>query len=100
MGTFNITSSSLNNGYEYKDSAVIVNGGYNKDAQTDTLQNVNGNVYEKDAQGQSGRYIGNFNGSMNNGEITYSLSAMSRADSNKVWDAIDGIEPYILGENE
>ena len=100
MGTFTITSSNLNNGYEYKDSAVIVNGSYNKDAQTNTLQNVNGNVYEKDAQGQTGRYIGNFNGSINNGEITYSLSAMSRADSNKVWDAIDGIEPNITGEND
>ena len=100
MGTFTITSSNLNNFYEYKDSAVVVTGSYNVDATTNTLQNVNGNVNELDAQGQAGRYIGNFNGSMNGDEITYSLSAMSRADSNKVWDAIDGIEPYILGENE
>jgi hypothetical protein len=36
---------------------------------------------------------------MRDGEIRYSMSEMSRRDSNLVWDAIDGIEPYILGEN-
>lgn len=100
MGTFEIKSSALNNSYEYKDSAVIVNGNYNIDNTTSELQNVSGNVYEKDAQGNQGRYIGNFNGYMNNEVLTYSLSAMSRADSNKVWDAIDGIEPNIIGTNE
>lgn len=100
MGTFTITSSNLNNGYNYKDSAVIVTGSYNKDAQTNTLQNVSGQVYRQNEQGEQGDYIGNFNGYMRDGEIRYSLSEMSRRDSNLVWDAIDGIEPYILGENE
>ena len=100
MGTFTVTSSNLNNGYNYKDSAVIVTGSYNKDATTNTLQNVSGQVYRQDAQGEQGDYIGNFNGYMRDGEIRYSLSEMSRRDSNLVWDAIDGIEPYILGENE
>lgn len=100
MGTFEIKSSALNNSYEYKDSAVIVSGNYNIDNTTNDLNNVSGNVYEKDAQGNQGRFIGNFNGNINNGVITYSLSAMSRADSNKVWDAIDGIEPNITGKNE
>lgn len=99
MGTFTITSSNLNNGYNYKDSAVIVTGSYNKDAQTNTLQNVSGQVYRQNEQGEQGDYIGNFNGYMRDGEIRYSLSEMSRRDSNLVWDAIDGIEPYILGEN-
>ena len=99
MGTFTVTSSNLNNGYNYKDNAVIVTGSYNKDAQTNTLQNVSGQVYRQDAQGEQGDYIGNFNGYMRDGEIRYSMSEMSRRDSNLVWDAIDGIEPYILGEN-
>lgn len=99
MGTFTVTSSNLNNGYNYKDNAVIVIGSYNKDNTTNTLQNVSGQVYRQDAQGEQGDYIGNFNGYMRDGEIRYSLSEMSRRDSNLVWDAIDGIEPYILGEN-
>jgi hypothetical protein len=99
MGEFTITSSNLQNGYNYKDSAVIVTGSYNKDAQTNTLQNVSGQVYRQNDQGEQGDYIGNFNGYMRDGEIRYSMSEMSRRDSNLVWDAIDGIEPYILGDN-
>ena len=99
MGTFTVTSSNLNNGYNYKDNAVIVTGSYNKDAQTDTLQNVSGQVYRQDAQGEQGDYIGNFNGYMRDGEIRYSLSEMSRRDSNLVFDAIDGIEPNITAQN-
>ena len=37
---------------------------------------------------------------LRDGEVRYSLSEMSRKDSNKVWDAIDEIEPYVMGENE
>lgn len=99
MGTFTVTSSNLNNGYNYKDNAVIVTGSYNKDAQTNSLQNVSGQVYRQDAQGGQGDYIGNFNGYMRDGEIRYSMSEMSRRDSNLVWDAIDGIEPYILDQS-
>ena len=101
MSTFNITSSSMNNQFEYADENVTVQGSYTKDATTDTLQNVSGSVYKVPAQhGQQGEYIGNFNGYMRDGEIRYSLSEMSRKDSNKVWDAIDEIEVYVLGENE
>lgn len=99
MGTFTVTASNLQNGYNYRDIAVIVTGSYNKDAQTNTLQNVSGQVYRQDAQGEQGDYIGNFNGFMRDGEIRYSMSEMSRRDSNLVWDAIDGIEPYILEQS-
>ena len=98
MGTFTITSSTLNNGYDFKNASVTVQGSYTKDATTDTLQNVSGQVYEL-AVGGSGEYIGNFNGYMRDGEVRYSLSEMSRRKSNKVWDAIDEIEQNILGTN-
>lgn len=100
MGTFNITSSFLNNNYEYKNSVVVVTGNYNKDAKTDTLQNINGSVYVQNQDGEQGEYIGNFNGYMRDGEIRYSMSEMSRRDSDKVWDAIDEIEQNVLGEND
>ena len=99
MGEFNVTSSNLNNSYEYKDAAVMVVGGYNKDATTSTLQNVSGSVYNLNGQGEQGDYIGNFNGYMRDGAIKYSMSEMSRQDSMKVWNAIDGIEPNITNQN-
>ena len=101
MSTFNVTSSSLNNQYEYANTNVTVNGNYVKDATTDTLQSVSGSVYNLPAQqGQQGEYIGNFNGYMRDGEVKYSISEMSRRTSSKVWDAIDEIEANITGANE
>lgn len=100
MESFNITSSTLNSNYEFKNDYVVVNGNFAKDAKTDVLSNISGTAYRKNAQGEQGEYIGNFNGYMRDGEIKYSLSEMSRADSNLVWDAIDSIETYIDGENE
>ena len=99
MGTFNVTSSTLNNNYEYVNSEVKVSGSYQKDAQTDALQSVNGSVYALDQSGQQGAYIGNFNGYVRDGEVKYSISEMSRRDANKVWDAIDEIEAEITGSN-
>ena len=96
---FNITSSTLNTSYEYKD-VIIVQGSFVKDATTGTLQSINGSCYRKNESGQMGDYFGNFNGYPQDDEITYDLSQMKRSDSNLVWDAIDDIEAEILGENE
>ena len=92
---FNITSSTLNTSYDYKD-AIIVQGSYVKDAVSDKLQSINGSCYRKNERGEIGEYIGNFNGYPQGGEITYDLSQMKRSDSNLVWDAIDDIEGQIL----
>lgn len=99
MGTFNIVSSSLNNQYNYTDTNVIVSGNYNMDATTSTLQNVSGSIYRKNAQGEQGEYVGNFNGYNRDGVIRYSISEMSRRDANMAWDAIDEIEANITGAN-
>lgn len=96
MGTFNITSSTLNSGYTYSDESVVVNGGYEKDAQNNTLRSISGSVYHKTESGEQAEYIGNFNGYMRYDGLKYSLSEMSRKDANKVWDAIDGIETNVL----
>ena len=100
MGTFVVKSSTLNSQYEYKDANLFVNGNYSKDATNDTLQNVSGSCYRINSQGEQGEYVGNFNGYMRDGEIRYSLSEMTRKDSNDVWDAIDAIELNIIGTNE
>lgn len=93
---FNITSSTLNTSYKYKD-VIIVQGNFVKDATTGNLTSINGECYRKNAQGEQGDYIGNFNGFRQpDGTITYDLSSMSRADNNLVWDAIDDIESHVL----
>lgn len=100
MGTFNVISSVLNSQYEYKDTKLFVSGNFTKDAVNNEVQNIGGSCYRITPDGGQGDYVGNFNGVMRDGEILYSLSEMSRKDSNKVWDAIDEIEANILGENE
>jgi len=97
MGTFNVTSSVLNSQYDYKNSSLVVNGSYAKDATTNTLQSVSGTCYRITPDGAQGDYVGNFNGYVRDGEIRYSLSEMSRKESNLVWDAIDEIETNITG---
>ena len=101
MKRFEITSSTQNSNYNYKNDYVVVQGNFVKDATSGALQSINGQCYHKDAQGNQGQYIGNFNGyPQNDGNVTYDLSQMSRADSNLVWDAIDDIEVEVLGVDE
>ena len=100
MGTFEVTSSTLNNQYSFKDENLVVNGAYVKDAQNNTLRSISGACYLITESGEPGNYVCNFNGYMRDGEIKYSVSEMSRKDSNLVWTAIGEIEPYVLGENQ
>ena len=100
MGSFVIKSQTHNATYEYNDENLIVQGQYVKDGATGELQTISGSAYNKDGQGGQGSFIGNFNGYMRDGEIRYTLSEMSRRDSNKVWDAIDAIEAEIIPVEE
>lgn len=96
---FNITSSTLNSSYTYKD-VIIVQGNFVKDATNDALTSIQGSCYRKTAAGEQGEYFGNFNGyPQSDGEIYYDLSQMKRSDSNLVWNAIDDIQAKIEGEN-
>ena len=98
MSKFEITSSSLNNQYNFEDDNTKVQGGYALNAQDSTLQSVNGSVYRNN-EGQQGEFIGNFNGTVRDGVIRYTLSEMSRRDANLAWDAIDAIEAEITSQN-
>lgn len=97
---FNITSSTLNSSYNYKD-VIIVQGNFVKDATNDALTSIQGSCYRKTAAGEQGDFFGSFNGyPQSDGEIYYDLSQMKRSDSNLVWDAIDDIEAKVLGTND
>lgn len=100
MGNFEIKQQTHNATYEYSDENLIVQGNYVKDGDTNDIISISGSCYLKNQQGQQGEYVGNFNGYMRDGEIRYTISEMSRRDSNKVWDAIDEIEARVLGTDE
>ena len=100
MGNFVISSSNLNNNYEYSNSDIVVIGSYSINKQTNTLQSVDGRAYAANEQGEQGDYIGNFNGYNHDVSMQYSISEMPLRDSAKVLAAINEIEQNILSENE
>ena len=100
MGQFEIESSTLNTQYTYKTEEIIVDGSFVKNASTEAIQTIGGNVWRADEEGKQGEHVGNFSGWLRNGEMRYSLSEMTHQDSDMVWDAITQIEQNILGENE
>lgn len=96
MEKFEIKSQSLATQYEYANDEVIVNGTYSSNKTETEVQGINGQVYRKpDGEGR-GEYVGNFTGTMSEDGMEYSLSKMTRRNTNLVWDAIDGIEAHIL----
>lgn len=98
MGTFEIMSSSLNCNFIFSNEALTINGSYQKNAKTDELQTVSGACYRQTENGV-GEHIGNFSGNNRDGQMRYSLSEMSIADTQAVMAAIAEIEQDINNEN-
>lgn len=96
MEKFEIKSQSLTTQYEYENDDVTVNGTYNSDKTEAEVQGINGQVYRKPEGEGRGEYVGNFTGTMGEDGMEYSLSKMTRRNTNLVWDAIDGIEARVL----
>ena len=99
MKSFEITSSTLNSQFVYKNDELIINGNFAKDATNGTLQSVNGTAYVNN-QNEQGQFIGNFNGYVRDGGIKYSFSEMSLSDLDKVQTAIEDIEKEIMPVDE
>lgn len=98
MEKFEIKSQSLTTQYEYTNDDVMVYGNYNSDKTEADVQSVNGQVYRKPEGEGRGEVVGNFSGTMGKDGMEYSLSKMTRRNTNLVWDAIDGIEAHILSQ--
>lgn len=99
MGNLTITSSKLNEQFNYQNEDLFVIGSGDKDASNDNaLINLSGQVYRNN-EGQQGDYVGNFMGYMRYGVMKYSISEMTRTDANKTWDAIDEIQDDLTGQN-
>lgn len=101
MGTFNIKSSSINTKYEYESDSAVVTGGFTKDAETKALKSLNGDVYQKDSDGNPSVRIGRFTGEVNeDGSIAYNTPYMTEHQREVLTNAIKDIESNILGKNE
>jgi hypothetical protein len=96
MENFVVKSQSLTTQYEYTNDDVVVNGTYSSDKTEAEVQGINGQVYRKPEGEGRGEYVGNFTGTMGADGMEYSLSKMTRRNTNLVWDAIDGIEARVL----
>lgn len=98
MGNFVIKTETLNKQYEYDDANVSVAGSITTDNGTGTVTGINGVVYRM-TDGVRAESIGNFTGNPRGGMMRYTLSAMSRADSNMTWEAIEEIEAAASGSD-
>ena len=98
-GTLRVVAATENTQYEYKTQEIVVYATLRKDVVSNEVREFSGQVYVLSGDVQ-GDFIGSFNGYMRDGVMKYSLSEMSRQQSNKVWDAIDDMEPEIITPTE
>lgn len=96
MENFVVKSQSLTTQYEYENDDVTVSGKYSSDKTEAEVQGINGDVYHKPEGEGRGKYVGNFTGTTGSEGMEYTLSKMTRRNTNLVWDAIDGIEARVL----
>lgn len=97
---FQVTNSTINSTYECKQTGIIVQGTITKDESTGAIQYINGSCYRPNENVEIGEHVGSFNGYLRDGELKYSMTEMSRKDSNLTWGAIDEIEAAILPKKE
>lgn len=94
-GTLRVVAATENTQYEYKTQEILVYATLRKDVVSNEVREFSGQVHVLSG-GMQGDFIGSFNGYMRDGVMKYSLSEMSRQQSNKVWDAIDDMEPEVI----
>ena len=99
MGNLVIKNEVSKTTFEYSNDKMIAQGEYEKGLQG-KLKTIRATCFHKNEDGTISTNFGNFNGIMRaDGKVHYSMSEMSREDSTTVWDAIDEMEPEIIGED-
>ena len=91
MSTWKVNSKSTTTGATYTDGQYKIEVSYNEDAQTNKLMSINGSIFKGDNQS----YAGNFSGSRNGEEMSYSFSGVKLADMNAVTTMVIDIETII-----
>lgn len=92
--SFEVVSVTMHKQCKVSTESVI--GVVDVDYQQEQVTQIAGTVYGKDADGNQGAPIGNFNGRMTETGMKYSFSEMSREQSAQVWEVIAVVEENIL----
>ena len=96
--TFEITNEKVNKEYKVTTDETVATG--NISLQQGEVKQISGTVFTKNAEGNQGEYIGNFNGQKRGEEMKYSFSEMSYNQSVAAWEVIETIENSIFNNNE
>ena len=96
--TFEIISESVNKEFKVTTDETVSTG--NISLQQGEVKQISGTVFTKNAEGNQGEYIGNFNGQKRGEEMKYSFSEMSYDQSVAAWEVIETIENSIFNNEE
>lgn len=92
MGKITILSKSSNNSYSYADSEDInltANGNFEMDEQEKKVLSANGNIIYNGVQ------IANFNTTMYNGVLQYSVYGAMAENTEKAFSALSGVQEQL-----
>ena len=92
MGNYSETSSKVVTQYEWSDGTVTARGEHRRDVSGEQVETVNGTVSD------GGQYVGDFSGKLRGEGMKYSLSEMTKEQSDKVWGVIADIEAALASE--
>ena len=96
MSTWKINSKSTQTSATYTSAPYTVQVNYTENATTDTLTSISGSIYK----GEDQSYAGNFNGSRNGEDISYSFSDVKLSDMGAVVVMVEDIENIITNGGE
>ena len=89
MGNYIETSSKIVTQYEYENGTLTARGEHRRDVTGGQVETINGTVSD------GGQYVGDFSGRLRGEGMKYSLSEMTKEQSNVVWGVIADIEAEI-----
>ena len=95
---FEVRNKKITANYTYINEDICVQGNYAKTVDNDTVEGINGSCYHFENE-EVGVLIGTFSSRQGDTGLVYSLSEMSRENTQKVLSAIDDIEPRIINED-
>lgn len=91
-------SSTLNENYKVRSDSFVGTASAVKNVFDNKLVNLNGQFYEKNADGTQGQYVANFSGTMYDNKMVYTTSQMTREQYAEVMAVIGDIEAQIINE--
>lgn len=100
MEEFTLKRKNQSVEFTYANDTLTVNVTYNRDGVSGQLRDIHGDVYRTaTATKGNGERVGWFTGTTRQdggNAVKYSLSEMTHADSDAVWDVIEAVEPRII----